>query len=91
MPCDATDDCPVAGKPGYDGALEPENIELAEVFKRYQRLGAWVLEHECKGYEPSQATELVFIMYEMELEHTRLKVQYPDVRLLWDHHAPIQG
>lgn len=84
MPCDETDDCPYPGKPGYDGALAPENVGLAACFERYKVLGAWSLEPELNMATPEQAAELAHIIYELECEHIRLKAQYPTVRLLWD-------
>lgn len=90
MPCDEEDECPYPGKPGYDGALDPENVELAELFKHYKALGAWAIELELRQLSGTQAAEVTHILYEMEIENTRLKGIYPDVCMLWDP-EPVQG
>lgn len=91
MPCDDKDECPYPGEPGYAGALEPEHVELAEAYKRYSKLGSWAIEPVRRGMTPAQDAELVHIIYELSLEHTRLKATYPDVRLLWDAEDVKQG
>jgi hypothetical protein len=83
VPCEASDTCPYPGEPGYAGALEPENVELAELWKRYKVLGTWALPASRKLTD-AQHAELVHVLYELELENARLKQAHPEVRMIWD-------
>lgn len=84
MPCDETDDCPYPGKPGYDGALEPQNIEVAWAFERYRALGAWAMAPLMDGMTAAERDAFTETIYELEMENRRLRQAYPEVRLLWD-------
>ena len=86
MPCDETDTCPYPGEPGYAGALEPEHVELGELYLRYKRLGTWALPAS-RNITDAQHAELVHVLYELELENARLKQAHPEVRFIWDAEA----
>ena len=89
MPCDDTDECPYPGQPGYEGALELPDQEVAELFKCYKALGSWALEPQLRHLMPEQAGEVIHVLYELEVENTRLKGVYPEVRMLWDPDPPM--
>lgn len=57
---------------------------MAELYKRYKALGAWAIEPDRRALTATQDAELIYVLYELELENARLKRAYPEVRMLWD-------
>ena len=96
--CDIDGICGQPGEPGTKGALDPDNIALAEFWMRYKALGSWVMEplgQELFFTSDPEFNELnINLMYELELENRALRQQYTTTdettgqvmtrRLIWD-------
>lgn len=78
------------GKPGTDGALDPENLDVVDIWKLYRALGPWALEHVDYEMSPTEAEETIRLLYVLEVENNRLREEYTNrekgtgVRLAWD-------